>query len=376
MTKSARSKQVSGHRKLELIDRIMVETLLDKSAQWLTGNGPDADLVLCTECRLARNLADYPYPGQCTEEERAAIEERVVSAMDGLNLFATGQYCSLIDLDPREAHFLAERRLISSDFAKAQGPRGVYISDDQSMSISVNDECHLTVRGLASGVQLQEVWARINLIDDTLAGVLDFAFNERLGYLTTSLGEVGTGLKARLLLHLPALSMMNEIADVQNEIADVQKELTSKRHVMQNLYHPKNDTPGDLYIVTNTATLGRSEEETLFHAKHLAGEIIAKERDARTRLLSEAPMQLEDRVGRALGLAQRARLLAFDEALRVLSSLRLGVSNALLEQYSVSCLNELFMAAQNGHIEMKCGRDCDELTLSTERASLFRSRLA
>ena len=347
----------------------MVKTLLDKFAQWLTGNGPDADLVLCTECRLARNLADYPYPGQCTEEERAAIEERVVSAMDGLNLFATGQYCSLIDLDPREAHFLAERRLISGDFAKAQGPRGVYISDDQSMSISVNDECHLTVRGLASGVQLQEVWARINLIDDMLAGVLDFAFNERLGYLTTSLGEVGTGLKARLLLHLPALSMMKEIADVKEE-------LNSKRHVMQNLYHPDNDAPGDLYFMTNTATLGRSEEETLFHAKHLAGELIAKERDARTRLLSEAPMQLEDRVGRAHGLAQRARLLAFDEALRVLSSLRLGVSNALLEQYSVGCLNEVFMAAHNGHIEMKCGRDCDELTLSTERASLFRSRLA
>lgn len=347
----------------------MVETLLDKPSQWLSGDGPDADLAVMCQCRLVRNLADYPFPAQCTDDEKHAIEERLVSVLDSLNLLATGTYWSLDSLDAREKRFLVERRLITSELLNGTGARGVYIADDQSLSISVNDENHVTVLALASGIQLQEVWVRVNLIDDTLAGVLDFAFNERLGYLTTSIADLGTGLKASILLHLPGLVMAGGMTRIEELIHE-------KRHALEELYPPKSEAPGDLFQLVNLCTLGRSEEETVFHVKHMATELITQEKEARTQILSQAPFQLEDRVGRALGLARGARLLAFTEALTVLSSLRLGVSNGLLDRFSLCCLNDVFMSSQNAHIEMRSGRDCDELTLSAERADLFRARFA
>lgn len=347
----------------------MAETLLDKSAKWLAGNGPEADIAVYCECRLVRNLIDYPYPGVCTDEEKAAIEERILSALDGLNLLATGRYCSLTELDQREARFLAERHLIGPELFGAQGARGVYIADDQSLSITINEGNHLTLRGLASGLHLQELWARLNLLDDTLAGVLDFAFDERRGYLTNALSDVGTGLKASVILHLPGITMVNGIADLRASLA-------TKRHTLQNVYSTEGEAPGDLYQIQNTSTLGRSEEETLFHLKHFTSDIIKQERETRKTIRTDAPLQLEDRAGRALGLARGARILAFEEGLGVLSSLRLGASVGLQTQFPLSRINEVSMASHNAQIEMKCGQDCDELKLSTERADLFRSRFA
>ena len=220
----------------------------------------------------------------------------------------------------------------------------------------------------------------MSLIDDTLAGALDYAFNERLGYLTTEIGHVGTGLCASVILHLPGLHLTNLISTAMSTARE-------KRHTLEPVIEPKGSVPsdvdrskgtalGDLYKLTNGSTLGRSEEETLFHLKHLATEMIKEERESRRQIMSEAPLQIEDRVGRALGLARGARLLAFHEANSVLSSLRLGVSGGLLEQFSLHQINDVLIGSQNAHIEMKRGQECDELTLSAERADLFRSRFA
>ena len=346
-----------------------VETLIGKPTEWLSGEGADADLAVMCQCRLVRNLSDYLFPEHCREDEKEAVQDRLAGLFDTLGLLATGSYWPLSELDALERRFLVERRLITPDLLEREGARGVYIADDQSLSIVVNDENHLTIYGLASGMQLQEVWARINLIDDSLAGALDYAFEDRLGYLTTSISDLGTGLKASTVLHLPALTMSNEMSQMEDRVRD-------KRHALDGLFGHKGEAHGDLYRLINTGTLGRSEEELLFHVKHLAGELMTAEREARERLISEAPLKLEDRVGRALGLAQGARVLAFSEALAVLSSLRLGVTKGLLDQFSLSHLNDVLVASQDAHIELKCGRDCDELTLSAERADLFRARFA
>lgn len=345
----------------------MVETLLDRHAEWLSGKGPEADLALCSQCRLSRNLADFPFPNQCAIEEKQAIHDRLTGIFDNFNMLATGSYWPLEDLNPYEARLLMERRLISPDLIEAEGARGVYVSDDQCLSISINDENHVTVRAIASGLNLRDIWDRVNLIDDTLSGVLDFAFDSRLGYLTTSIAEVGTALKATAILHLPALVG-------EGAIASLREELLEKRHVLEPLYGPTNEALGDLYQLVNQSTLGRSEEETLFHVKHLAAEILDREQEGRKENIRLAPLQLEDRVARAVGTAQRARLLAFGEALSVLSSLRLGVAQGLLSQYSLSLLNDVFMESQNAHVELRCAHDCDELALNTERADLFRER--
>lgn len=358
----------------------MVETLLDREAEWISGSGTEADVAVYTCCELYRNLADFPFPGQCTDDEKSAIEDRIVGLLDTLNLTASGRYWSFQELDARERQFLAERKLTRFEFLKVEGARGVYIADDQSLSICINDENHLTIRGLASGMQIQEVWSRMSLLDDTLAGALDFAFSDRLGYLTAAIDQVGTGFRATTCIHLPALEATKLIGTARDMARD-------KRHHLEDVTAPEAITPGDLhgergsalgdlYTLSNSSTLGRSEEETCFHLKHVTSDLIEREREARRRIQADAPLQLEDRVGRALGQARGVRLVAFHEANSILSSLRLGVSSGLLDQFSLRRINGVWVASQNAHIEMKCGHDCDELTLSAERADLFRSRFA
>lgn len=358
----------------------MLETLLERKAQWLTGEGPESDVAVYSLCQLFRNLADFPFPGQCTDDEKQSVEERVLGVLDSLNLLATGQYWSFADLDGREQRFLVERCLARPHLLNADGARGVYIAGDQSFSISINAENHLSFSGLAPGLQVHEIWSRMGLIDDTLAGALDYAFSERLGYLTAEIGQVGTGFLASVILHLPACHLANQISSTVNMARQkrhtLESNVVSKAIMPTDARRPNGSALGDLHKLTNSSTLGRSEEETLFHLKHLASELVKSERESREQIVSDAPLQLEDRIGRALGLARGARLLAFHEANSVLSSLRLGVSSGLLDQFSLHQVNDVLMASQNAHIEMKCGHDCDELTLSTERAGLFRSRFA
>lgn len=347
----------------------MVETLLDGTTEWLAGDGPECGVALSSRCRLSRNLASYPFPSQCSSDQKSTIEDQLVSVFESCGLMARGHYWSLSELDPRESRFLAERELISPELASAEGRRGVYISDDQSLSISINGENHLTICGLASGLRLTEVWDRVSLVDDTLAGVVDYAFNDRLGYLTSSIAELGTGLKASVVLHLPGLVMDGRIAECEGIARD-------HRHGLSAVFGPVGQGQGDLFRLMNTSTLGRSEAETTFHLKHVASSLIEKEKDARNQYTDAAPLHVEDRVGRALGLARGARFLAFSEALAVLSSLRLGVSNGVLDQYSHHHLNGVYMASQDAHIETKLGHECDGTTLDIERADLFRSRFS
>lgn len=345
----------------------MVDTMLQSQAEWLSGDGPESDVVVLCECSIERNLSDFPFPAQCTETERRAVLDRLVAVFDSSDLFTAGQFWNLDALDKRECRFLEERGLMSKALLEGEGSRGIYVAEDQALSILVNEENHVKICGLGSGLQMQQVWSRISLLDDTLTSMLDFSFHERLGYLTRAVARLGTGLELRLLLHLPGLAMSNGIAAAQ-ELA------LKKRHNLDAWMLAQPGAAGDLFTLTNVSSLGRSEDEILFHLKYLAVELVGQEREARKQLSSQAPLRVEDRVGRALGLARGARLLAFEEALSVLSSLRLGVSSGHLDQYTLQVINEVFLASQNAHIEMKYGQDCDELTLSAERADVFRSR--
>ncbi len=345
----------------------MVETLLDRQAAWLSGNKADADIVVNTQCRLVRNLADFPFPKQCSNDERRSVETRVLSVLESLNMLSNGKFWSMEHMDQAEARFLAERRLIPESLVRAEGPRGVYAADDQSMSVAVNAENHVTIQALAAGQQLQTVWTRINVVDDTLASLLDYAFNDRLGFLTTSVGDLGTGLRIEVILHLPALAMRGEISDIETSARD-------RRHRVESVFRSKSGALGDLFRLTNASTLGRSEDELIFHVKHLAAEIVGRERESRQRLKSEMPVQLEDRVWRAVGVARGARLLSSAEALDTLSSLRFGVAEGHLDQYTLAQINEALVVSQNAHIELRRGHECDELTMNTERADFFRAR--
>ncbi|MFP6581864.1 MAG: hypothetical protein VCD00_04840, partial [Candidatus Hydrogenedentota bacterium] len=189
----------------------MLDALLQNPVQWLDGEGPHADIVISTHCRLVRNLADYPFTSQCNGDTLEAVEKRIVESLAAINMDADGTYYSFSEVDDVQAHFLMERRLIPPRLIHSSGARGVHINDGQRISLAINGADHITLFGHASGQQLHDIWSNLTRIDDSLVGMIDFTFDDQRGYLTASLADLGTGLKASALLHLPSLTMINAI---------------------------------------------------------------------------------------------------------------------------------------------------------------------
>jgi protein arginine kinase len=372
---------------------MLLDTLQEKAPLWLSGDAPEATGVLTSQCSLARNLSDFPFPARCTSEEKRAILDRVVTVLDNLNLFASGQFYSFVDLDEQSIQFLAERRLVTYDLVKGTDYRGVYVSDDQTLSIMVNGSDHVCMRALLPGLQVQDAWAKLNLMDDTLSSVLDFAYNDRLGYLTSGLGTLGTGLQASVMLHLPCLAYSGKIG---NQVAESKEKRMSLSGLITGtpmeggtapsvnttgaLYSDMSggmrcsasETQGDLYLLSNQHTLGVSEEELIFYVTDTASKILKDESEAREKLLRESPRALADRVGRAQGTASGAHVLDFEEGLGLLSSLRLGLAAGLAPNLSIELLNSVLVRSQSAHIEMAEGGH--GLELSMQRADLFREQ--
>ena len=349
----------------------MVETLIDKPAKWLEGSGPEAAAVVFSQGSLVRNLADYPFPARCNDEDLRTAEERILAAVESAGLLSQGQYYSLPEASKREAQFFLERQLINEALLHGRGARGVFVSEEQSLSIMVNEANHLRITATASGLDLDTLWTRLSATEETLASSLDFAFDDRLGYLTAALGQVGTGLILNAVTHLPGLARLGRVLGLEQRIRD-------QRHVLQALFGSINEPVGDLYRVSNQATLGRSEEEIVYHLRHITRDILKEEQEARNTMIEEGRLSLEDRVNRALGSARGARLLELGEALDVLSSLRLGHATGYLEGFTCRKLNELLIETQPAHLELRQGSQegCDDVTLSVARANLYRAHLS
>jgi protein arginine kinase len=285
-------------------------------------------------------------------------------------MFEVGQYFSLIELAPCEARFLAERRLISPSLLNGKGPRGVYVSDDQMLSIMVNEDDHLRLTAIAPGLQLQEAWSKLDALDDALGRGLDFAYGDILGYLTSDLSRLGTGLCATVVLHLAGLADAKKVLTLEQEVRD------AHGHTLDGELGSVQDGLGAFYALSNRVTLGRTEEETIYDLRSLAMNIVEQEKAAREHMLNHGARGIEDRVGRALGIARGARLLEFEGGVELLSSLRLGVATGLLTDYELGKINELLVTSQPAHIELAKGKTCDELALSMERADMFRARFS
>ena len=347
----------------------MLKTSFSKPGAWLAAVGPEEDVVLNTRGTLARNLADLPFPARCSEDEKRAVQERVTQAFDAGGLLAQGSYIELTDLHVREVRMLVERKLITRHLIESRGPRGVYVSNDQTLSIMVNERDHLRIGAVARGLQPQEVWNTLAGVDYALHVPLDYAYHEKHGFLTSALYEVGTGLKLYATLHLPALASAGQVADVVDS-AHVD------HHDFDAEYGAVASARGDLFSLANRSTLGCSEGEIDFHLRAFAAGLMLKERDARTAMANGGMFTLADRVGRALGVVRGARVLDWDEALTLLSHLRLGVATGQLDSVSYSMIDELQIVAQPAHLECRLGTASDALAINAARADLFRERFS
>jgi len=319
--------------------------------------------------RLARNVAGFPFVKTATEHQLNELLRMMHEVLLNGPLDERMVWVDLNDASHRERLLLVERHLISKQHAESDARRAVALSNDETLSVMVNEEDHLRMQVLAPGAQLENVLNRINAIDDAIEGRVDYAFDSRWGYLTACPTNVGTGARFGVMMHLPALKITNEIERVRRAAKELQL-------AVRGYYGEGSESAGDFYQVSNQITLGKSETELLEEfSDQIVPKIIDYERQARRMLIEHNASHLDDRVHRALGTLQSARLMGAEEAMRLLSRLRLGVALGRIEGIELATLNRLFLEVQPSHLQVHAGRSAAADELREARASLIREAL-
>ena len=343
--------------------------LTSHAGEWLRGSGPMSEVVISSRIRLARNVAGYPFLAKCSRGQRTTLEHKIRDTILGASIAPQTLYVDLENAPDTDRQLLVERHLISKPHAAAEGARGVAIGENETISIMINEEDHLRIQVLRSGLQLEEAWEQINKIDDALEAKLDYCFHPRFGYLTACPTNIGTGIRVSVMLHLPALKLTGEIEKVFRAAKDM-------RLAVRGLYGEGTEATGDFYQISNQTTLGKSEEEFISDFKHLViPKIIDYEHQARRQLAKERTVALDDKVNRALGVLRFARMISSEETLNLLSHLRLGVNLERLKEIDLRTINELFLLTQPAHLQKLHGKKLDGDARKQARAEYIRSRL-
>jgi protein arginine kinase len=343
--------------------------LTNHAGEWLRGSGPMSEVVISSRMRLARNIAGQRFVARSTNHQRQALEQRVRDTILSAQLASKMLYVDLEGAPEVDRELLVERHLISKQHAAAEGARGVAVGENETVSIMVNEEDHLRIQVLRSGLQLEEAWEQISAIDDKLESKLDFSFHPRFGYLTACPTNVGTGIRVSVMLHLPALKLTGEIEKVFRAAKEM-------RLAVRGLYGEGTEATGDFYQISNQTTLGKTEEDIISDFKHLViPKIIDYEHHARRTLLNERTAALDDKVFRALGLLRSARLMAGEEVLFLLSHLRMGVNLGRIKDVDLRTINELFLLTQRAHLQKIQGKKMDGDIRRAARADYIRQRL-
>ncbi len=343
------------------------EEMASSPAPWLSGEGPDSFAVLSSRIRLARNISEFPFPPAADMEIRQRIMEFVSPAFDKASTLGGGGFYPSDTMDGLSQKFLMERHLISPEFMKGGAGRGIYIGDQEKVSIMLNEEDHIRLQVISSGMSLFDCWEIANKVDDELSGLVEFDFDNRYGYLTSCPTNVGTGLRASILIHLPGLVLTREIDNVLNRISKVGL-------VVRGFYGEGTDVLGNLFQISNQTTLGRTEEEIIDSLTKVSAQIIEYEKDAQERLMREAPEMIEDKVWRSYGILTNARVLTSHEVMNYLSAIRFGLSLGLIDKSSYKEINELLVITQPAHIQKYYSREMDNTERDMVRADLVRER--
>ena len=343
--------------------------LTGRAGEWLRGSGPRSEIVISSRIRLARNIAGFPFLSRCSTRERQAIHAKARDTILASVLAPQMLYVDLEEAPEIDRQLLVERHLISRPHAVVEGARGVAISSDETLSVMVNEEDHLRIQVLRSGLQLEDAWAQMNAVDDQLEKGLTWSFHPRFGYLTACPTNVGTGIRVSVMLHLPALKMTGEI----EKVFRAAKEL---RLAVRGLYGEGTEATGDFYQVSNQTTLGKTEGQILEDFQGaVVPRIIDYEMQARRMLVNERTVPLDDKIFRALGLLKHARLLSSEEVLFLLSHARLGVHLGRINDLDINTINELFLSTQSAHLQKHLGKKLDGDARRAARADHVRQRL-
>ncbi len=342
--------------------------LKSRPVEWLKG-GPDGDVVVSSRIRLARNIRDYPFVARANDRQKARIEELLRNVILSLDLGLDLEYLRLDKLEDLLRELLLERRLISGEHAEADWVRGVAFDDAERVSIMVNEEDHLRIQVMRGGLRLDEVWREIDRIDYALAAGVPFAYSDAYGYLTACPTNVGTGMRASVMLHLPGIVMAQEMDGVLDIVR-------AERLAIRGVYGEGTHGAGDFYQISNHVTLGPSEDELIDSVSGAAAKLVAVERNARLRLYTSHREEFIKRIHRALDLLCKASTISSQETLSLLSQIRMGAEMDLLPETPMETLNDLLLLTLPAHLQTMEGRPLDSSVRNELRASYVKTRLA
>lgn len=343
--------------------------LAQRSGEWLRGTGPESDIVISSRIRLARNLADFPFIRRCSDEDRVSIERTVRARMETIEDWQDIQYVDIEQLSEIDRQFLVERQLISREIADADGSRAVAIDPSEQYSVMINEEDHLRIQVMHSGLDLQSAWKRIDALDDKLESTILYAFHPQFGYLTACPTNVGTGLRVSVMLHLPALVITRQIEKVFRSMQRINV-------TVRGLYGEGSQYTGDFYQVSNQITLGHSEQQLVsLVGDNVVPRIIEYERKARDFLIKQSQQDLHDDVSRALGILSTAKKISSEETMHYLSKVRMGVNLGLINDVQVGTINKLFIHTQPAHLQKLHGRLLGSSDRNVERATYLQRHL-
>jgi len=338
---------------------------------WIGAGGPENDVVISSRIRLSRNLKQRPYPGTATTQEEAETQALILDAFGKLPDRGGFSILLLDDLLPVERRILIERNFISQGFSLEKG-RALALRHDQRCAAILGEEDHLRLVGFSGGFSLATLYEEIDGVDGRLEALLPYAVSPEWGYLNTSITNLGTGMKASTMLHLPALVMSGLIKKAVK--ATNQLGLS-----IRGFFGEGQDSLGSIYLVSNEITIGMSEPEIIANLEGIVGQLLAFERKTREEMMEKRRVELEDRVFRAYGLLRYCRYISAAEAVDHLSALRLGTNLGLLGTLDVNLLTVLLFLSQKSHVQkllLNHHEEIDGKLVEYTRAKIIREFLA
>lgn len=353
----------------------MFEEFLTNKNNWLSTKGPESDIVFSSRVRLARNIDGFSFPSRANAIGRKEVLDRIESVYFEIEKLKGSVFVKKEELSNIDSQFLLERHLISQELIAAGGNRGIIISTDEKISIMINEEDHLRMQVIAAGFDLNNCWEILNEIDNDLSKKVSFSFSSDLGYLTACPTNVGTGLRASCMLHLPALILTKRINKILELLARIS-------FTTRGLFGEGTQALGNFFQISNQVSLGLPEQELIDNLIGVVNQVKTQEMDARDTLMKKLRPNLEDSIWRALGILRNSRLISSKEALGHLSILSLGLDLGIIKDNDVfaqgdgkGLINSLFMTIQPAHLQKIESKSLKGAQRDYVRAEILRKKL-
>ncbi|MFZ7104377.1 MAG: protein arginine kinase [Peptococcaceae bacterium] len=332
---------------------------------WTEGQGEFPDIVLSTRVRLARNLEQFPFPLKQNESTAHSV-------LENLERFAEGeeqlQLFRMQDIPELKRQVLVEKHVISPDHVLKPEYKGLIINETGSVSIMINEEDHLRIQCFSSGLEVENLWKIANKLDDEIEKKMEYAFDEKYGYLTCCPTNLGTGMRVSVMMHLPSLVITKQAPRILTQLSQL-------GIAVRGIFGEGTEALGDLFQISNQISLGQSEEEILTNINSIARRLVAQEQAARDYLVQNAGLQVEDKARRAFGILTNAKFISSHEALSLISDLRLGKNAGMIDGVELKLINELYLLCQPSFLQILAEKPLDSQARDIKRAEMFKEKL-